>query len=123
MFFNRKIYAWILGSIALLTLSALNMQAMERCTIILAQASILEQRLCVVGLDDFLKKTQLHKILGGKKILPLEVIGAVELALCNYNYNLGNNITMARIMQMQKSTIIRAISEETFNAWRGYCNC
>lgn len=118
MFSNGKIYACVLGLIALLTASQLNMQAMERCSITLADASILGKRLCAMGLDDFLEKTQLHKKLGGKKTLPLDIIMAVESALYGYDDKLGNNITMARIMRMQKPNIIKAISEEVFNAWR-----
>jgi len=77
----------------------------------LPDSKVLKKRFQEGGFDHFIEKTKIIKQLANQEKAPLGVVMAVELALYDYNQDLGNPM-MATLMQMRKPQIIKLILKD-----------
>lgn len=100
--------------IALLLGLAHKSDAMDTCIKLPSQQE-LNARLCSFNLQYFADKTKIHEQLGGKEIKPLEVLTALEQALCDYQKVVQNPV-VAEQMQCFKPIILKAFLREHLEA-------
>jgi hypothetical protein len=98
----------IILSIALFTLAS-TLTAMNK-PIVLPSQEELNSRLCLQGLNHFVRETKIDEKLGGKTLRPVNIVKVINSTLDDYSKELGN--TTVSQMNMHRPVIMDAFFEE-----------